>query len=210
LLDMSLIPGFLIAVILINISPGPEMIFVVSTAVSSGKKQGMYASLGTACGSTIHVLLVACGLAVVLSTSLVVFTVIKILGAVYLCYLGVKAIVSRSTTVVPETNGFKKNQNAYKKGFFVGVLNPKSVIFFLAFLPQFINPEIGSYSFQVVSLGLFTVFAGVAVEVVIILLVDRIVGVLRGNRRIMMMIDKLSGLVLICFGLKLGMSTQKS
>jgi len=207
---MSLIPGFLIAVILINISPGPEMIFVVSPAVSSGKKQGIYASLGTACGSTIHVLLVACGLAVVLSTSLVVFTVIKILGAVYLCYLGVKAIVSRSMTVVPETNGMKKNQNAYKKGFFVGVLNPKSVIFFLAFLPQFINPEIGSYSFQVVSLGLFTVFAGVAVEVVIILLVDRIVGVLRGNQRIMMMIDKLSGMVLICFGLKLALSTQKN
>jgi threonine/homoserine/homoserine lactone efflux protein len=207
MLDCSLLPGFLIATLIINISPGPEMIFVISTTISSGKKQGLLAALGAATGSTVHVLMVAFGLAVILSTSLVAFTVIKILGAVYLCYLGIKALISRTSTVITE-NRTGRITRGYRKGFFVGVLNPKSVIFFLAFLPQFVNPQLSSYSFQITTLGLCTVIAGILIELAVILLVDRIADIISRKKRIMMFIDKLTGMVLICFGLKLALSTQ--
>lgn len=207
MLDYSLLPGFFIAALLINISPGPEMICVISTTISSGKKQGLLASLGAATGSTVHVMLVALGLAVLLSTSLVVFTIVKIMGALYLCYLGIKSIVSRTETCITGKKDVK-NSNGYRKGLFVGVLNPKSILFFLAFLPQFVNPETGSYSFQIVTLGLCTVVAGILVELIVIFLIDRIVTVISRKKRIMMLIDKLTGTVLICFGLKLALSTQ--
>jgi threonine/homoserine/homoserine lactone efflux protein len=208
MLDCSLLPGFLIATLLINISPGPEMMFVISTTISSGKRQGVSAALGAATGSTIHVLMVAFGLAVILSTSLLAFTVVKILGAVYLCYLGIRTIVSRTAPVTAE-NRAPRITGGYRKGFFVGVLNPKSIIFFLAFLPQFVNTELSSYTFQIITLGLCTVAAGILVDSAVVLLVNGLADIVSRKKRITAIIDKLTGMVLICFGVKLALSTQR-
>lgn len=205
--DYSLLTGFFIAAFIINISPGPEMIFVITSTINDGKRHGLLAALGAATGSTVHVLMVAFGLAVILSTSLIVFTIIKIVGAIYLGYLGIKAIILKSETIVTNTK-VVSTEKYYQKGILVGILNPKSVIFFLAFLPQFVNPNIGSYSFQIISLGLFTVLAGVLVELLVILLVNRIAEVISKKQKIMMLIDKVMGCVLVFFGLRLAFSTQ--
>lgn len=204
--------GYLIAVFLINISPGPEMIFVISSTMSKGKKQGFFSALGAATGSTVHVILVAFGLAIILSTSLMLFAIIKIVGAIYLVYLGIKAIISKNNSLVISNDGQNisdKSFLSYYKGVLVGVLNPKSAIFFLAFLPQFVRPENGSFSFQIICLGVITVIAGILIELVIIFIVNKTVHFLSQKQIILDIIDKLMGSILICLGIRLALSSQK-
>ena len=89
--DYAFWAAFLLAAVIINISPGPELIFVITRTITHGKKHGFFSSLGTGSGSMVHVVLVASGLAIILSKSLVAFNIIKVLGAIYLLYLGIKA-----------------------------------------------------------------------------------------------------------------------
>jgi len=204
--------GYLFAIFLINISPGPEMIFVISSTLSNGKKQGLFSALGAATGSTVHVVLVAFGLAIILTTSLVLFTIIKIIGAIYLIYLGVKSLISKSNYLVisnESKNISEKIILSYNKGIYVGLLNPKSAIFFLAFLPQFVRPENGSFALQIMLLGVLTVIAGIIIEILVIYVVHKIVHILRENKIIMGFLDKIMGSVLICLGIRLAITSQK-
>lgn len=204
--------GYILAIFLINISPGPEMIYVISSTLSNGKRHGLLSALGAATGSTVHVVLVAFGLAVILSTSLLLFSIIKIIGALYLFYLGLRSIISRSDRLMipaDEHNDSRKSISSYYKGILVGLLNPKSAIFFLAFLPQFVRPENGSFAFQIMLLGVFTVIAGIIIELLVINIIHRVLHILRDNQIIMGIIDKIMGSVLICLGIRLALSSQK-
>ncbi|MCI1209664.1 MAG: LysE family translocator [Treponema sp.] len=204
--------GFSIAVLLINISPGPEMVYVVSNTIAQGRRHGIASSLGTATGSTVHVVLVACGLAIVLSASLVAFTIIKTAGAVYLVYLGVRAILSGSDSIdIGKVSENKRSVwGAYQKGIFVGLLNPKSIIFFLSFLPQFVRTDRGEYSFQILYLGFITVLAGVLVELILIILIRRLADMLLKKKFVTMLVDKAMGTLLVYLGIRLALSTERS
>ncbi|MFA6710716.1 MAG: LysE family translocator [Candidatus Methanomethylophilaceae archaeon] len=213
MIDIPFWFGFLAAVFLLNVSPGPEMIYVLSATLAGGKRKGVLASLGTATGSTVHVLLVACGLAVILSASLTVFTVVKTAGAVYLIYLGLRTIfpgAGKTTSPDERQDIGGKGQNPYRRGVFVGLLNPKSAIFFLAFLPQFVRKGKGPYALQIVLLGILTVMAGVAIELLLIAVMDKVTDVVKRKQRFMSFIQKATGSLLVGLGIRLALSSQQS
>ena len=209
--DYAFWAAFLLAAMIINISPGPELIFVITRTITHGKKHGFFSSLGTGSGSMVHVVLVASGLAIILSKSLVAFNIIKILGAIYLFYLGIKAFHSKGTEVLSFKNisgNVDTLLDSFRKGFFVGLLNPKSVIFFMAFLPQFVRAASGTFWIQIIDLGAITVLMGIVFEIVAIFMTNKMSKILLGKKAFSSLVDKLMGSILILLGLRLVFSTQ--
>jgi threonine/homoserine/homoserine lactone efflux protein len=209
--DLAFWAAFSLAAILINISPGPELVFVITRTIAHGRKHGFYSSLGTGSGSMVHVVMVASGFALILSKSLVAFNIIKILGAVYLFYLGIKAFRSKRTEALSfnkDADNVDTSLDSFRKGFFVGLLNPKSVIFFMAFLPQFVRTDLGAFWVQIINLGVITVLMGIVFEIVAIVMTNKISKILFRKKTFSNLIDKLTGSILILLGLRLAFTTQ--
>lgn len=155
---------FVIAALSINLIPGPDVIYIVSNTMKGKMKAGIEASLGLSVGYLIHTLGAVLGLSALILSSAFLFTVIKYLGALYLLYLGVSALrncyVNKSS--LNEDKNLQKNNdglpikqgNVFKQGVIVSVLNPKVAMFFLAFLPQFINATSGNATQELLILGL--------------------------------------------------------
>lgn len=202
---------FLTAAFIINVSPGPDILYILSQTFSHGKKTGFVSSLGVCTGSLFHISLVAFGLSAVLSTSIVVFTVIKYIGAAYLFYLGIKSFMSRGTDSVPEKkfSGRISSAEAFRQGILVDIFNPKVAFFFIAFIPQFIRPEHGSFALQTFTLGGIIILMAVPIEWTIVLLADKAASVINGKPFISRILDKISGAILIGLGLNLIFSSGR-
>jgi len=141
---------FFVSVVLLNLTPGPDSLLVTSRTASMGVAAGIQASVGVTLGSFVHVLAATFGLSVIIANSATAFTVIKVLGAAYLIYMGLTAIFSRSnkamanqageTTAQPNAvNTAPRRRNLILQGFLSNALNPKVALFFLAFVPQFVD-----------------------------------------------------------------------
>jgi len=158
MIDLSNLAWFLTASWVLIVTPGPDMIYVVSRGVAQGRKAAIVSVCGIILGLTTHTLAAAFGLALVLKTSAIAFEAIKYLGAAYLVYLGIKMIRSNEGIVVGEASPLN-TRAVFVQGLLSCLFNPKLAMFFLAFLPQFVNPALGSETLQMVSLGaLFSVF----------------------------------------------------
>ncbi len=145
--------AFVISAFVLLIIPGPAVLFIVAQSLSQGRKVGVVSALGTTAGSLFHVAAAAIGLSAIIVASPAAFTVIKILGAVYLVYLGVRAM-SRQEAANVQVIVPRKPRRVFADGVLVAVLNPKTALFFLAFLPQFTDRSRGSVTTQIVTLGL--------------------------------------------------------
>ncbi len=135
--------GFVIAGILLNMVPGADTIYILTRSISQGRRSGILSALGISSGICIHTVLAAFGLSVILSTSIVLYTVIKYLGVMYLAFLGIRMFFTKSTLFEDSENG-KQNDGEYKlylQGLLTNVLNPKVALFFISFIPQFIDTE---------------------------------------------------------------------
>jgi threonine/homoserine/homoserine lactone efflux protein len=147
---------FVIAALSINLIPGPDVIYIVTNTMKGKMKSGMKASLGLGVGYLLHTLAAVLGLSALILSSAFLFTVIKYLGAAYLLYLGVQSLINcyknNSKICVEESN--EKRKNVFKQGVIVSVLNPKVAMFFLAFLPQFIDPNSLNAAGELLTLGL--------------------------------------------------------
>jgi threonine/homoserine/homoserine lactone efflux protein len=147
---------FVIAALSINLIPGPDVIYIVTNTMKGKMKSGMKASLGLGVGYLLHTLAAVLGLSALILSSAFLFTVIKYLGAAYLLYLGVQSLINcyknNSKICVEESN--EKQKNVFKQGVIVSVLNPKVAMFFLAFLPQFIDPNSLNAAAELLTLGL--------------------------------------------------------
>jgi threonine/homoserine/homoserine lactone efflux protein len=162
---------FVVASVVLALIPGPSVLFVVSRALAHGRRAALGSVAGNSTGSAVLVLLVAFGLGGVVARSLVVFTVIKLIGAAYLVYLGVRtyrdrrelveAVMSSPAAIpVGERHGIFRQGSVYRQGVVVGLSNPKALVFFAAVLPQFVNPHADSVPVQMTVLGLaFVVLA---------------------------------------------------
>lgn len=153
---------FVIACLTINLIPGPDVIYIVSNTMKGKMVSGMKAALGLGVGYFFHTLAACVGLSAIILSSALAFSIVKWLGALYLVYLGVQALISmykgNSQVVVSESKDTKGN--IFMQGVVVSVLNPKVALFFLSFLPQFINTSTGSAASQLLILGLvFSVLA---------------------------------------------------
>ena len=204
--DFATLTTFIVVVIGLFLVPGPAVLIVLTRTVQGGRKIGLMTSLGVAAGDYIHTLGAAVGLSAVLMSSAIAFNMIKYAGVVYLIYLGLKAFADK-----PADHGETRkiscinNSKAFFQAVAIEVLNPKTALFFLAFLPQFVSPEKGSVFLQLAILGL--IFATMSLVYTCLLVVavrplSRIIGRLGWLKRWQ---GKIIGTILISLGLKLAM-----
>jgi threonine/homoserine/homoserine lactone efflux protein len=152
---------FALAATLLLLTPGPAVLFIVARSVEQGRMAGLASVFGITTGTLVHVLASTLGLSALLASSAVAFAIVKYAGAGYLIYMGVRRILRRtdapaSTLKLPR----RSLGRLYRDGFIVNLLNPKTALFFLAFLPQFVDPARGSLPFQIAFLGLMFTLMG--------------------------------------------------
>lgn len=159
-LDIFQLSLFIGSTIVLLITPGPSVLYIVARSIDQGRAAGLVSVAGVQTASLLHTIAGACGISALLMASATVFTIVKYLGAVYLIYLGVRKLLSREQFQPSETINPKKLTSIFYEGVVVNLLNPKTALFFLAFFPQFINPSNGSVALQFIVLGLmFTLMA---------------------------------------------------
>ena len=150
---------FIAAGWLLNLTPGPDVLYIVTNSLRSGAKSGIIAGLGITAGCFVHIFAAALGVSALLATSAMAFTVLKYIGAAYLLWVGVKILLAKSPQNAPDlmtvaAQGKARDLKAvFIGGFLTNVLNPKVAIFFLAFVPQFIAPDTGNQALAFVLLG---------------------------------------------------------
>ncbi len=198
---------FFTAAIAINISPGPDMIYIISRTVAQGRKAGIASTLGLSSGALVYVFATALGLSALLSTSLIAFNILKYTGAAYLIYLGIKSLRSKGATfdIPVQENAISTPWKAFRQGVLVDILNPKVAIFFMAFLPQFVRPELGRTSTQLIALGVLVILIAIVIESLIVLTAAQTTNFLRKNRQFSVWLDRILGSVLIGLGLRLAL-----
>jgi threonine/homoserine/homoserine lactone efflux protein len=155
--DAHTIAVFAAAALLFAVVPGPAVIYIVTRSVDQGRGAGLVSALGIASGTLVHVPAAAVGLSTLLMSSATAFTAVKYLGAAYLVYLGVRRLLDRDAEGIDAATPTRSLRRIYTQGALVGVLNPKTALFFLAFLPQFVDPARGSAAAQLGVLGVLLV-----------------------------------------------------
>lgn len=204
--------GFVLAAILLNVTPGIDTMYIITRSVSQGKKAGLYSVLGIVSGILLHTVLAALGLSIILAKSPLAFTIVKYIGASYLCYLGFKMLMSKPSAVIADNlPDNKSNAQAksldyaqiYKQGVLTNTFNPKVALFFLAFFPQFIDPSYAHSTLSFLVLGLTFALTGLIWCVCLALLASRFSQKLRENPAIESVLNKISGVVFIGLGVRL-------
>lgn len=158
---------FLSAAALLALTPGPGILYVLGRTLHGGRREGILSAFGTFVGGTVHVLAAALGLSVILMTSATAFEVVRFAGASYLIYLGVSMIRNRRVTLAAQSGG-DKSQRSFLQGIVTEVLNPKTALFFLSFIPQFVSPAIGHLTLQFLILGAVSVSLNTAVDLIVV------------------------------------------
>ena len=204
--------GFILTGILLNITPGSDTMYIITRSVSQGQTAGFYSVLGIVSGILVHTILAALGLSLILAKSPLAFTIVKYVGASYLCYLGFKMLTSKAQSIIADglQNGEKLTQTKaldYRKIFKQGVLtntfNPKVALFFLAFFPQFIDPSYAHSTLSFLVLGLTFAVTSLVWCLCLALLASKFSEKLRKNPAIESILNKISGVIFIGLGIKL-------
>lgn len=196
---------FMAAGLALNVTPGPDMLYVAARGAGEGRSAGIASALGIGVGTLVHIALVAAGLAAVLATVPVAYLAIRLGGAAYLIYLGVRAIMAErspeAAALVPASIGA-----IFRQGVITNVLNPKVALFFLAFLPQFVDASRGNPVVQVIGLGLLFDFTGTLVNLAVAIASSRAAAQLRTPS---VWLQRVTGGVFIGLGLKLALATRR-
>lgn len=201
---------FALTGLLLNLTPGNDMLYVIARSSGQGTKAGVVSALGIGAGCVIHILAAAVGLSALITQSATAFTVIKYIGAAYLIYLGIKSLGAKKSSLVVHK---KVKELSYKKIFWQGVLtnilNPKVALFFLAFLPQFITIQHGSPVLQILFLGAWFNIVGTLVNVLVALLFGKIGVFLAKSPGFVQWQERITGVILIGLGIKVALSSKK-
>jgi threonine/homoserine/homoserine lactone efflux protein len=179
--------------------PGPAVIYIVTRGATQGRAAGLVSMLGVEAGNLVHVFAAAVGLSAILASSAEAFTVVKYLGAAYLVYLGVRALLDGDEGEVAGAGG-RSRSRLFSRGVVIAVLNPKTALFFLAFLPQFVEPGNGAAWMQIATLGTFFVAVAVITDGAYALAASGVGGLIRGSRRARGTLRQASGAVYIALG----------
>jgi len=157
---------FFSAAVLLAITPGPGIFYVLARSLAGGKQEGVFSSLGTFVGGLCHVLAAALGLSAILAASAVAFHTVKYAGAAYLVWLGIRMIRTRNAEMLADAA--PPARNAFRQGVLTEVLNPKTALFFLSFIPQFVAPAHGRLFLQFVMLGSVSVSLNTAADLLVV------------------------------------------
>jgi threonine/homoserine/homoserine lactone efflux protein len=156
---------FLAAAIVLAVTPGPGIFYVLARTLAGGRREGFQSSFGTFFGGLFHVFAAALGVSAILAASAVAFHTVKYAGAAYLVFLGIKMIRSRNAELPTQTSA--PQGSAFRQGILTEALNPKTALFFLSFIPQFIAPERGHIFFQFATLGVLSVTLNTAADLAV-------------------------------------------
>jgi threonine/homoserine/homoserine lactone efflux protein len=151
---------FVTSGILLNLTPGQDTLYIVGRSISQGRRAGMLSVLGILGGSAVHTCTAAFGLSAILATSAQAFIAVKLVGAAYLVYLGARLLLDRSRDLTPGEFGRESSWAIFRAGFVTNLLNPKVALFFMAFLPQFVDPAAESKAIAMLFLGAVFMFNG--------------------------------------------------
>jgi threonine/homoserine/homoserine lactone efflux protein len=196
--DHAHLTAFLAAAAVLAITPGPGIFYVLARSLGEGTRVGVRSSLGTALGGLCHVVGAALGLSTLLMTSATAFEVVRYVGACYLVYLGIRTLAglrAPAAQTPPAAGG-----DAFRQGVLTELLNPKTALFFLTFLPQFVQPEQGPIAPQLLALGCISVALNSTVDLVVAAIAGRARGGLRAGSRWVRRQRALSGVALIALG----------
>ncbi len=152
---------FLGASLVLLVTPGPAVFYIVARSIDQGRMAGMVSTLGVAAGSCLHIIAAALGISVLLASSAIAFNVVKLIGAAYLIYLGVRKFLIPDPVETDVHVERRRLREIFVQGVIVNVFNPKTALFFLAFLPQFVDVAKGQVALQMILLGLLFALLGV-------------------------------------------------
>ena len=195
---------FLVAGILLNLTPGPDTAYILGRSIAQGREAGIASALGICVGSIFHTSAAALGLSAILATSALAFGAIKLLGGVYLVFLGLKMIFERGGQLSLPSNFRRRTRNAaFRQGILTNILNPKVALFFLAFLPQFIDPASNAKVLAFVVLGLTFVTTGTVWCVIVAWFASALSGRIRNNETIGRSLNRAAGALFVLIGVRL-------
>ncbi len=189
---------FALASLALAIVPGPAVLYIVAQSVQGGRRAGVVSALGVSTGGMVHVAAAVIGLSAVLAASATAFTIVKIAGAVYLVWLGVRTLLSRDDSIAGR-RAEPTMARTYRQGVIVNVLNPKTALFFLAFLPQFVDPD-GSTRGQLALLGITFVVIALTTDLIWALVAGTAGAVLKRSRTFLRIQRYVSGTIFIGLG----------
>lgn len=194
---------FILASLTLNFLPGPDMIYIMARTISHGQRAGILSVFGISTGLLFHTMAAASGLSLILLSSITFFRIIKYIGVIYLIYLGLRLFFFTSSLHLRKSDfsaisGIK----IYQQGFLTNIFNPKVAIFFLAFLPQFVQQNYNTF-IQVFILGILFIIMGTLVNIVVVLFCSPFKKYLVRNELGQKLLQKITGMVLIGIGLKI-------
>jgi len=198
---------FFAAALLLAITPGPGIFYVLARTLAGGRREGFQSSFGTFFGGLFHVFAAALGVSAILAASAIAFHTVKYAGAAYLVFLGVKMIRSRNAELPTETAA--PSGDAFRQGIFTEALNPKTALFFLSFIPQFIAPERGHIFLQFATLGVLSVSLNTAADLLVVSLAAPLERKLKSSAAFRRRQRTASGLGMISLGAYLALSDAR-
>jgi threonine/homoserine/homoserine lactone efflux protein len=198
---------FFAAALVLAITPGPGIFYVLARSLAGGRREGINSSLGTFVGGLFHVFAAALGISAILAASAVAFHTVKYAGAAYLVWLGIRMIRTRNAELAVETTS--PSQGAFRQGIFTEALNPKTALFFLSFIPQFITPARGHIFLQFVVLGALSVLLNTGADLVVVLFASPLERKLKNNAPFRRRQRVASGLGMIGLGAYVALADTK-
>jgi RhtB (resistance to homoserine/threonine) family protein len=203
--------AFLLAGILLNLTPGNDTIFILTKSIGQGRKAGVVSALGIGTGSIFHTILAAFGLSLIIAKSILFFNLIKFAGAAYLIYIGYKMLTDKSQVKTAEAvlSNSVDYWKIYRDGILTNILNPKVALFFIAFLPQFIDPTLKNTILPFITLGTTFIATGTIWCLVLATFASAIFSQLKANKKVATYINRVCGLTMIGLGIKVALTERK-
>ena len=199
---------FVLSAALLIVAPGQDTLYILGRSIGQGPRVGVASALGVSAGTVVHTFAAALGLSAIVAASATAFLVIKLAGAAYLVYLGVRAIVAPSTVLDVDTAGGGDARSAFRQGLVTNVLNPKVALFFLAFLPQFVSADAPHAAYGFLLLGLTFVAGGTAWVLILATAAASVRGFFERRRAAQAWLSRAMGGVFVYLGVRLAMSER--
>jgi threonine/homoserine/homoserine lactone efflux protein len=201
---------FVTGAAILLVIPGPAVFYIVSRSVGHGRAAGLVSAMGITVGTLFHLAAATLGLSALLASSALAFQFVKYLGAAYLIYLGIRVLRTKDTGMLEAGNGERRLGHIFGQGVLVNLLNPKTALFFLAFLPQFVEPARGHATLQIFQLGLLFALMGWGSDSVWALVAGTVADRIRGSLRLRRAQRNISRGALIALGLASAFSGSRS
>lgn len=199
---------FIIASTLLTLAPGPDNIFVLTQSALYGRRSGILITLGLCTGLIVHTSAVALGVAAIFMVSVTAFTLLKLVGAAYLLFLAWSAFRASANRIDGKEQELPDATTLYRRGIIMNLTNPKVAIFFLAFLPQFTDPNAGNMTGQLFLLGLIFIIIALVMFIAIACMAGIIADLLKTSERAQLLLNRMAGLIFIGLALRLATTSR--